>query len=119
MANNRIKILVIDDIQDNVIILNAMIKDAFPEAITLKALNGKTGLELAAKEDPDVILLDIIMPGMDGYKVCQKLKADKKLCDIPVVFVTAIKDTKENRIQALECGGEAFLTKPIRKRTAY
>jgi len=113
MANNRIKILVIDDIQDNVIILNAMIKDAFPEAIILNALNGKTGLELAAKEDPDVILLDIIMPGMDGYEVCQKLKADKKLCDIPVVFVTAIKDTKENRIQALECGGEAFLTKPI------
>jgi PAS domain S-box-containing protein len=113
MANNKIKILVIDDLQDNLIILNALIKDTFPEAITLNALNGKTGLELAAKEDPDVILLDIIMPEMDGYEVCQKLKADKKLRDIPVVFVTANKDTKENRIQALESGGEAFLTKPI------
>ncbi|NQV50099.1 MAG: DNA-binding response regulator, partial [Candidatus Marinimicrobia bacterium] len=57
MVNNSIKVLILDDIQDNLISLNALIKDAFPEAITLNALNGKTGLELAAKEDPDVILL--------------------------------------------------------------
>ncbi|MFC2121118.1 response regulator [Bacteroidota bacterium] len=113
MANNRIKILVIDDLQDNLITLNALIKDAFPEAITLNALNGKTGLELADKEDPDVILLDIIMPEMDGYEVCHILKAHKKLCEIPVVFITAIKDTRESLIHALECGGEAFITKPI------
>lgn len=113
MANNRIKILVIDDIQDNLITLNAMIKDAFPEAIALNAATGKTGLELAAKEEPDVVLLDILMPGMDGYEVCEKLKADELLCEIPVVFVSAAKHTKESRIRALECGGEAFLTKPI------
>ncbi|NQV51456.1 MAG: hybrid sensor histidine kinase/response regulator, partial [Candidatus Marinimicrobia bacterium] len=53
MVNNSIKFLIIDDLQDNLISLNALIKDAFPEAITLNALNGKTGLELAAKEDPD------------------------------------------------------------------
>ncbi|MCF8391582.1 MAG: PAS domain S-box protein [Bacteroidales bacterium] len=113
MENSSIKILVIDDLQDNLITLNALIKDAFPEAIVLKALNGETGLELAVKECPDVILLDIIMPGMDGYMVCQKLKADKELCDIPVVFVTAIENTKEALVKALESGGEAFLTKPI------
>ena len=95
MANNSIKILVIDDLQDNIIILNALIKDAYPEAISLNALNGKTGLDLAVTEDPDVILLDILMPEMDGYEVCEKLKADKILRDIPVVFVTAIKDTKD------------------------
>ena len=113
MANKRIKILVIDDIQDNLITLNALIKESFPDAISLNALNGQTGLELAAAEDPDVILLDIIMPVMDGYEVCKNLKANKKLRDIPVVFVTANKDTKENRIRALESGGEAFLPKPI------
>ncbi|MFC2128355.1 response regulator [Bacteroidota bacterium] len=113
MANNRIKILIIDDLQDNLITLNALIKDILPEAITLNALNGKTGLKVADDEDPDVILLDIIMPEMDGYEVCQILKANKKLRDIPVVFVTAIKDSKESLVRALECGGEAFLTKPI------
>lgn len=113
MANNSIKILVIDDLQDNLITLDALIKDAFPEAIVLKVQSGKKGLELAAKENPDVILLDILMPGMDGYEVCQKLKADKELCDIPVVFVTAIENNKEALVKALDSGGEAFLTKPI------
>lgn len=113
MANNSIKILVIDDLQDNLITLNALIKDAFPEALTLNALSGEEGINIAMKEDPDVILLDILMPGMDGYEVCQKLKADEELCDIPVVFVTAIENTKEALLKALDCGGEAFLTKPI------
>jgi PAS domain S-box-containing protein len=113
METKRTKIIAIDDNQDNLISLKALIMEAFPDAITLTALNGKRGLELAAAEDPDVILLDIVMPGMDGFEVCQKLKTDKKLSDIPVVFVTALKDDKESRISALECGAEAFLAKPI------
>ncbi len=113
MENNRIKFLVIDDVQDNLIILTALIKDIFPEAITITAINGRKGLELAHTENPDVILLDIIMPEMDGYTVCQKLKADTNLRDIPVIFVTAINDPRESRLRALDCGGEAFLTKPI------
>jgi len=113
MENKKIKILVIDDLQDNLITLNALIKDAFPEAITLNAQSGKAGLDLAAKEMPEVIIQDILMPGMDGYEVCQKLKADKNLCDIPVVFVTAIENNKAALVKALESGGEAFLTKPI------
>jgi len=108
-----IKILAIDDNQDNLISIKALIREAFPQTITLTASNGPKGLELAAAEDPDVILLDIVMPGMDGFEVCKKLKADKKLGDIPVVFVTAIKGDKENRIRALECGAEGFLAKPI------
>jgi PAS domain S-box-containing protein len=111
--SDMIKILAIDDNQDNLISIKALIREAFPQALTLSALNGTKGLELAAAEDPDVILLDIVMPGMDGFEVCKKLKADKKLGDIPVVFVTAIKGDKENRILALECGAEAFLAKPI------
>jgi diguanylate cyclase (GGDEF)-like protein/PAS domain S-box-containing protein len=113
MENRVIKILTIDDNQDNLISLKALIKDAFPEASVLTALTGQKGLELARTEDPDVILLDILMPGMDGFAVCKMLKADQELKDIPVVFVTALRDQKENRIKALEAGGEAFLSKPM------
>ncbi|MCX6267162.1 MAG: ATP-binding protein [Bacteroidetes bacterium] len=107
------KILAIDDNRDNQIIIKALIREAFPDALTLVALNGAKGLELAVTEDPDVILLDIIMPDLDGFEVCRKLKADKILSDIPVVFVTSLKGDKETRIRALEAGAEAFLAKPI------
>ena len=113
MENKNVRILAIDDIMDNLVTLKALIHDAFPEAVVLTAQNGPKGLALAAQEEPDLILLDIVMPDMDGFEVCTLLKADKKLRDIPVVFVTAVKDDKENRIKALECGAEAFLAKPV------
>ncbi len=113
MANRKMKILAIDDNQDNLITLKALLKDIFPEVLALTASSGQEGLELAAAEDPDVILLDIVMPGMDGFEMCRKLKADGKLCDIPVIFITALKGHKDSRIRALECGAEAFLSKPV------
>ena len=113
MESRTIKILAIDDNRDNLISIKALIKDIMPDALTLTTESGAKGLELAATEDPDVILLDIVMPVMDGYEVCKKLKTDKKLSDIPVVFVTALKDDKESRILALEAGADAFLAKPI------
>jgi len=113
MENKTIKILTIDDNQDNLITLKALLRDIFPDALLFMATSGVKGLELAASEKPDVILLDVIMPGMDGFEVCRKLKADAALCDIPVVFVTAIRGDKESRILALESGAEAFLSKPI------
>jgi len=113
MENRKIKILAIDDIPDNLISLKAQIKDAFPEAVVFTALDGTKGIEISAAEDPDVILLDILMPGMDGFEVCRRLKTDHKLYDIPIVFLTAIKGDKESRIRALECGAEALLAKPI------
>lgn len=113
MENRKIKLLAIDDNRDNLVTLKALIMDAFSEAVVFTAIRGQQGLELAAAEDPDVILLDIIMPGMDGFEVCKRLKADKKLRDIPVVFVTALKGDKENRVKALECGAEAYLSKPV------
>jgi PAS domain S-box-containing protein len=113
MNSKKIKILAIDDNNDNLTSLKALIKEAFPAVIIYTALTGAKGIEIAGAEDPDVILLDIIMPLMDGFDVCKKIKANKKLCDIPVVFITALKDDKQNRIQALECGAEAFLSKPI------
>jgi len=113
MESRIIKILAIDDNPDNLVTIQALIKESYPSVVVFKALTGEQGLKLAVKENPDVILLDIIMPDMDGYEVCKRLKADKSLRDIPVIFVTAIKGDKESRIKALEYGAEAFLAKPI------
>lgn len=113
MENNQIKVLVVDDLQDNLISLKALITEAFPDSTVLTAANGKTGITLAMNHNPDVILLDILMPEMDGFEVCRSLKTEPKTADIPVVFVTALKGDKESRIKALECGGEAFLSKPV------
>lgn len=113
MGNDMIKILAIDDNQDNLVSVKALIKESFPDALVYAALSGRKGLELAASVIPDVILLDIVMPGMDGFEVCRRLKEDNTLHEIPVVFLTAIKGDKENRILALEVGAEAFLAKPI------
>jgi len=107
------KILAIDDNNDNLVTLLAIIKESFPDLDFETALSGKKGIELAISTNPDVIFLDIIMPDMDGFEVCRLLKQDERLCDIPVVFLTALKENKEYRIKALEVGGEAFLYKPI------
>lgn len=113
MENNKMNILAIDDNRDNLITLKAVIQDAFPEIEVTTALSGREGLEIAATQEPDIIFLDIFMPQMDGFEVCTRLKADEKLRDIPVVFITALKSDKSNRIKALESGAEAFLSKPI------
>jgi PAS domain S-box-containing protein len=107
------RILAIDDNSDNLITLGAIIRDSFPDSVFETAISVKKGIELAISTDPDVILLDIIMPDMDGFEVCRRLKQDEQTRDIPVVFLTAMKESKENRIKALEVGGEAFLYKPI------
>lgn len=113
MENRRVKIVAIDDNSDNLISLHALINEAFPNAEFYMEMDGGKGLELVAAKHPDVVLLDVIMPGMDGFEVCKRLKADPEMCDIPVVFLTAIKGDREHRIHALEAGAEAFLAKPI------
>lgn len=113
MADRSPRILAIDDNRDNLTTLGAVVGDAFPGAVFLSALNGPRGLELAAAEDPDVIVLDIVMPDMDGFEVCRRLKADEQVRHIPVIFLTAIKTDRESRIKALDIGAEAFLSKPI------
>lgn len=113
MKNRKIKILAIDDNPDNLISLKALIKKSFPDVLFFAATNGIKGLELAATHDPDVVLLDIVMPEMDGFEVCKKVKSLAKLNDIPVVFITALKGNTLSRRHALEVGAEAFLAKPI------
>ncbi len=107
------KILVVDDNPDNLLSIKALIADLFDGFTTLTAGSGPEGIQMAKNEHPDVILLDILMPGMDGFEVCKHLKQDISLRDIPVVFVTAQRENKENKIRALEAGGDGFLSKPV------
>ncbi len=113
MSANKYKILVIDDNIDNLITVKAVIMDVLPGAEILTAQNGPDGIVLAASEDPDVIVLDIVMPGMDGFEVCGRLKRDAYLQMIPVLFLTALKTDRELRERAIRVGAESFLTKPI------
>ena len=113
MVNKKIKILAIDDNRDNLITLKAIISEALPQSVVYLEDSGQGGIESAMNNDPDVILLDIVMPGKDGYQVCKILKADELLSETPVIFVTALKGDKQSRILALEAGGDAFLAKPI------
>jgi len=104
------RILVVDDIDANVRLLEAKLSAEYYQVST--AHDGPTALSMAAEELPDVILLDVMMPGMDGFTVCRRLKDDPATRHIPVVLVTAL-DGRADRIQGLEAGASDFLTKPI------
>jgi len=109
------KILGIDDRKENLFLMKELLAVTFPETVFLSALNGLDGLRICEEELPDVILLDIMMPDMDGFEVCRRLKAKKGLKHIPVVMVTAafVDSDKDIRVQALDAGADAFLAKPI------
>lgn len=113
MEIRQIKILAIDSNHESLISIDALIKHAFADAIILNSSSGESGIELARIEDPDVILLDKLLSEMDSFEFCKKLKSDKKLHDIPVVFITSDKDDKKSRMRAIDCGADAFLTKPF------
>jgi two-component system cell cycle response regulator len=103
------RILVVDDIPINVKLLEAKLLVEYYDVIT--ANDGETALAMAESEAPDIILLDVMMPGIDGYEVCRRLKANPKTVHIPVVMVTALNQPKD-RIMGLEAGADDFLTKP-------
>jgi len=107
------KILIIDDRTDNLIAIEALLNDLLPECKVITAQSGTEGIEKTIEELPDTILLDIQMPGMDGYEVCKYLKADEQIKNIPVIFISAIETDTRSRIKGLEIGGDAFLVKPI------
>jgi signal transduction histidine kinase len=103
-------ILIVDDIPANLKVLGGILKD---EGYKIRpVLNGELALQVAEKEKPDLILLDIMMPGMDGYEVCQKLKGNPHLKDIPVIFISALNDTKDV-VNAFSLGGVDYITKPF------
>ncbi len=107
------KILVIDDQKDNIIAIKAVIKNNLTNCKVMGTMSGKEGIEAAKREQPDVILLDIIMPKMDGFEVCSKLKADGSTKHIPIIMVTAIKTDSKSRVKGLNMGADAFISKPI------
>lgn len=107
------KILAIDDQVDNLITIKAVIKSRIQNCDVITALSGKDGIEIAIKEQPDTILLDIIMPDMDGYETCKRLKENELTKHIPVIMVTAIKTDSDSRVKGLNIGADAFLSKPI------
>ncbi|HNW69386.1 MAG TPA: PAS domain S-box protein [Bacteroidales bacterium] len=115
MTKSVKKILGIDDRKENLFLMKELLAVTFPEIIFLSALTGVDGLRLCEEEKPDVVLLDIMMPDMDGFEVCKRLKAKKSLKHIPVVMVTAafVDSDKDIRVQALDAGADAFLAKPI------
>ncbi|CAM2005302.1 response regulator [Acanthopleuribacter pedis] len=111
VGENRKTILVVDDAPENIDVLSGILSDTFK---VKAALNGERALVIAAKEPkPVLILLDIMMPGMDGYAVCRRLKQNPATADIPVIFVTA-KNQDEDEQQGLRLGAVDYLTKPIR-----
>ncbi|MBB3188222.1 PAS domain S-box protein [Microbacter margulisiae] len=107
------KILAIDDNSDNLIVLRALLIESFPDMQFISCQSGRKGISLALEQQPDVILLDLIMPEIDGYEVCRILKENERTRIIPVIILTAARTDKENRIKALEVGADAFLTKPL------
>ena len=109
MTESRQRILMVDDIAANIKILSAILKHEYD---ILVATNGSDALEIALVEQPDVILLDVMMPDMDGYEVCSRLKADPRTHDIPVIFISAMNEV-EDEARGLEVGGLDYITKPI------
>jgi len=107
------KILIIDDIMDNLVSAKAIIKQFIPNSEVLISQSGLEGIDIARKEQPDTIILDIVMPRMDGYEVCSKLKKDELTKHIPVIMITAIKSDTKSMIKGLEVGADAFFTKPL------
>ncbi len=104
------RVLVVDDVPTNRLLLRAKLSAAYYDVVV--AENGTQGLAMAMSEQPDMIMLDVLMPDMDGYSVCQKLKARAETAHIPVIMVTSL-DTPEERIRGLEAGADDFLSKPF------
>ncbi len=104
------RVLIVEDIATNRAILRAKLDAAYYEVET--AVDGPEALEAVAACPPDLILLDVMMPGMDGFEVCRRLKADHDLAHIPVVMITALEHSGD-RIRGLEAGADDFLSKPV------
>lgn len=111
MEAHKWRVLVVDDEPNNLQLMRHILSGDYQLSF---AINGINALEVARKILPDIILMDIMMPQMDGYEACKKLKADKSTADIPVIFITAMSDT-EDESRGFEVGGVDYITKPVSK----
>lgn len=107
------KILAIDDNEINLILLNQIFKLHYPEYEFLKATSGKEGIEIATSQSPEIILLDILMPEMNGYEVCAHLKSDPLTRRIPILMISALGQNPQERTKGLNAGADAFISKPF------
>jgi PleD family two-component response regulator len=110
MVMEKQTVLIVDDMPANIEILNGILQDEYE---VLFATNGEDALKIAADQLPDIVLLDVVMPGMDGYEVCTRLKEDEMTRDIPVIFVTSMGEEEEES-KGLSIGAIDYITKPIR-----
>jgi response regulator RpfG family c-di-GMP phosphodiesterase len=110
MTTQRLKILCVDDEPLNLKLLDAMLTPKGYEVITAK--NGKEALERIVKQRVDLVLLDVVMPEINGFEVCRKIKEDERYRNIPVVMITALA-SKEDRIKGIELGADDFISKPF------
>ncbi|HVU18795.1 MAG TPA: PleD family two-component system response regulator [Candidatus Didemnitutus sp.] len=104
------RVLVVDDLVANIKLLEARLAAEYFEVVT--AMNGPAALEICARGQCDIVLLDVMMPGMDGHEVCRRLKGNPRTAHIPVVMITAL-DQPADRVAGLEAGADDFLTKPV------
>ena len=105
-------VLVVDDSSANLTMLTDYLEDSGFTALT--ANNGEDALQQAFRAHPDLILLDVVMPGLDGFETCRRLKAEPALQDIPVIFMTALSST-EDKIKGFQAGAVDYVTKPFRQ----
>jgi putative two-component system response regulator len=106
---NRPVILAVDDAPENLDTVKSIL---LPDYVVRAAINGPIALKIAARQQPDLILLDIMMPDMDGFEVCRNLKKDKTTAHIPVIFLSAELDIS-NEAMGFELGAVDYVTKPI------
>lgn len=107
--DGKLMILLVDDAPTNIQMLNETLKDGYH---LFFATNGRDALRIASESVPDLILLDVIMPEMDGYEVCRHLKADPAMRDVPIIFITAMNQQEDEAI-GLELGAVDYITKPF------
>lgn len=110
--NRTETILAVDDNAANLGVISDHLKQCGYRVLV--ARDGESAIERAAYGKPDLILLDVLMPGMDGYETCQQLKAQASLAEIPVIFMTALSDTSD-KLRAFQCGGVDYITKPFQR----
>ena len=109
IKDNIDKILIIDDAKDNRTLLSELL---IPEHKVFLAKNGAQGIKLACKHNPDLILLDVVMPSIDGYQVIKSLKSNESTMNIPVIFISS-KTSTENEKMGLDLGAVDYITKPF------
>lgn len=107
------RILAIDDNEINLVLLNQIIKLYYPDFKFLQATSGKEGIELALNEKPEIVLLDILMPEMNGYEVCKVLKKKQNTQHIPILMISALGQNPMERTKGLNAGADAFISKPF------